>query len=667
MASAAAAEAADGGEAAAEAAPPSSPLPRVSAQALRGSDPKDCDEEAAAGEDAALEMRGLDSKPDEALAPRLDAATLEAEDAREVELAHADLLALPSLALSRTDVVLHLALATLGCYAGARLVLAAVPVLRDRGAGGSGLWHRISCTDEGDISHFLQTNLDQLHFSSSGLSTEKWALPGVGGAWLPLCASTSVACQEGFYARAGTPRVSCTPEGRYSWEGRCDAISCGTPPVLPHGTPRMEDVAQQDWTYGVNIGYDCDKPGFRGNLRALCNITGVWLVYGNCEQITCGPAIAIPSARPLSEAGLSGENVSAGTVIRYQCDAKFHGTPTATCTDDGVYITEGRCRRECGPPPAVMHASPSFDNAVVTNGWMEGMRSPYVCDFGFQGFVTALCGVDGHYTVHGQCVPTFCGPPLQLPHATPETKDIIRQNFTYGAKVQYACTKPRFRGRLEATCTESGKWDVRGRCIEITCSLPPPSLAHARAYFNNEDTPAHVSVGTIVKYQCDDSFSGSPSATCDDDGHYVTSGRCLRECGPPPMLSHASPNFDSAAVVAAGWLEGTRVSYECDVGFEGSMVALCGRDGSYNISGQCRVALSVELEQLSRRMQTLEATLGAESLVLLSLLAVAFWRVRRARSFARSLPLLANGPNQELTEASSFQCVNSDAADAPPA
>ena len=30
--------------------------------------------------------------------------------------------------------------------------------------------------------------------------------------------------------------------GHYSWQGSCDAISCGAPPPLPHATPRMSDA-----------------------------------------------------------------------------------------------------------------------------------------------------------------------------------------------------------------------------------------------------------------------------------------------------------------------------------------------------------------------------------------------------------------------------------------
>jgi len=146
-----------------------------------------------------------------------------------------------------------------------------------------------------------------------------------------------------------------------------------------------------------------NKPGFRGNMEAVCQETGVWSVHGQCVEVTCGPPPQdIPHAKPVVDPKQGG-NVSTGMIVRYQCERMYNGTPTATCGDDGMYITEGRCRKECGPPPLLLRASPSFDNTMVSTGWVAGMRVPYTCDPGFEGYVTALCGEDGNYTATGHC------------------------------------------------------------------------------------------------------------------------------------------------------------------------------------------------------------------------------------------------------------------------
>lgn len=261
----------------------------------------------------------------------------------------------------------------------------------------------ITCSGEGDLAHFLEAR-SQLHFTVQDDTFEKWSVPDVAGSWLPLCASTYVGCATGYYAVKTLPSLSCTAMGHYAWEGQCHAISCGLPLRLPHATPRLLDMERQNWTYGVMVHYDCERPGFHGSLESMCNITGEWVVQGECVEVNCGPPPKdIPHAKSIVGSNGEGENVSTGIVVRYQCDWLFDGTPTATCGDDGMYIVEGRCRKECGPPPVLPRASPSFDNALISDGWTEGMRVSFVCDPGYEGFVTALCGTDGNYTSSGFC------------------------------------------------------------------------------------------------------------------------------------------------------------------------------------------------------------------------------------------------------------------------
>ena len=69
-------------------------------------------------------------------------------------------------------------------------------------------------------------------------------------------------------------------------------------------------------------------------------------------------------------------------LVRYQCSEMYNGTPTASCGDDGMYMTSGRCRRECGAPPHVEHAVPRFNNSEVAEGWFVGMGCPYDCEPG---------------------------------------------------------------------------------------------------------------------------------------------------------------------------------------------------------------------------------------------------------------------------------------------
>ncbi|CAK9039837.1 EGF and pentraxin domain-containing protein 1 (Polydom) [Durusdinium trenchii] len=455
--------------------------------------------------------------------------------------------------------------------------------------------------------------------------------PGVAGAWLPLCSSTLLGCAPGHFALEGAePSLSCSAKGAYVWQGSCSAISCGAPPRLPHATPRMSDIKRQNWTYGVTVHYDCDKPGYWGSLSAHCNVTGTWLVEGACVEVTCNAPPSVPHAQPLWDPERG--NVSTGMVIRYQCDEMYNGTPTASCGDDGMYMISGRCRRECGAPPRVLHAAPRFNNTEAKSGWFVGMRCPYVCDPGYQGYVTALCEEDGpnqggNYSVSGHCAPVLCGTPPKLPQATARMEDVTKQNFSFGSLVHYDCKAPRFHGQLLATCLSTSRWEVNGTCVEVHCSAPP-AVDHASPLGDQEN----VTAGTVIRYQCEEGYNGTVSAMCGYDSQYILLGRCRRECSDQlPAVPHAAPASSAgSAAPAVGWLAGMNVPYSCLHGYDGAVSAICGSDGNYSIVGQCQVASSVEARSLRSKLTGVSTAMGLENgLLFLGLGVLAYQRYRR--------------------------------------
>eukprot|EP00931_Biecheleriopsis_adriatica_P006869 TRINITY_DN108212_c0_g1_i1.p1 TRINITY_DN108212_c0_g1~~TRINITY_DN108212_c0_g1_i1.p1 ORF type:complete len:1053 (-),score=116.33 TRINITY_DN108212_c0_g1_i1:58-3174(-) len=506
----------------------------------------------------------------------------------------------------------------------------------------------ISCTSQGDIAHFLQTTRSDLHFAMLNDTMAKWSTRGVAGSWLPLCASTMVGCQAGHYAAKELPSIACTARGEYSWQGSCSAISCGTPPHLPHAQPRMHDIERQNWTYGVTINYDCDKPGFHGHLKAVCNVTGIWSVHGACVEVTCGPPPQdVPHAKPVVAPGKGDENVSTGMVVRYQCDDMYVGTPTATCGDDGLYVTAGRCKRECGPPPAVPHAAPSFDNKNVSHGWYEGTRCPYSCNPGYVGFATALCGADGNFTVAGLCKPISCGSPPHLPVARARMDDVTKQNFSFGSVIRFDCNKPAFKGTLQAECNVTGTWIIQGTCQEVTCSKPPEDIPHATPLIHPSAAGQNVTAGTVIRYQCDSTYNGTPTATCGYDSMYVTQGNCRKACLPLPQVPHASPSFDSK-LAAHGWYEGMGTRYSCDPGYEGDVTALCGQDGNFSVEGFCKVASSIEKNRLYQRIHGLTAAIGVENVLLFAVVGLGCWYRGRISARTVALPEPTSSAGHEL-------------------
>ena len=148
----------------------------------------------------------------------------------------------------------------------------------------------------------------------------------------------------------------------------------------------------------------------------------------------------------------------------------------------------------------------------------------YLKSPGYHGYVTALCGEQGNYTVSGRCVPVLCGTPPRLPEAAARMEDVTRQNFSFGALVHYDCKKPRhgdviygfllgfryvslqkrwtsmeivgrrldfrsllaglqglarlcgrFVGELLARCLPTSRWDINGSCTEARAVPFSPS------------------------------------------------------------------------------------------------------------------------------------------------------------------------------------------------
>eukprot|EP00930_Biecheleria_cincta_P020225 TRINITY_DN15257_c0_g1_i1.p1 TRINITY_DN15257_c0_g1~~TRINITY_DN15257_c0_g1_i1.p1 ORF type:complete len:1049 (+),score=136.23 TRINITY_DN15257_c0_g1_i1:3-3149(+) len=513
---------------------------------------------------------------------------------------------------SRNMYLFYLALACFSCVASTWLLVRVVPPSDSYAE--LPLWNK-TCTQQGDLARFLEKS--NLHFTMRDDTLQKWSPPNTAGAWLPYCSTAQLACDFG-YVPTLEPSVQCSATGMYQPSGSCNSISCGYPKRLPHAQPRTKDLQKQNFSLGVIIRYDCDT-GYRGSMQAVCNPNKSWTWSGNCKEITCDAPPNIPHARPVLEPDRSSRNISTGTVVRYQCDDMFKGTPTAACGDEGRYVTAGRCKRECGPPPFVPHAAPNFSNDDVYKGWFEGTRCPYTCDFGFEGYVTALCGADGNYTVTGECRPASCKNAAWLPDATPHMDDIRKQNFSVGATIHYDCAPPRFQGKIEAVCNFTGRWVVHGNCSEVHCGQPPP-IQNAEP---DGGARQFVFAGTVIRYQCKGTFNGTPTATCGADEMYVTQGRCTKECGSPPNVPNGSPAIDNA-LLSAGWLAGMGVKYRCDPGFEGSATAVCGEDGKFNVQGLCKTAAAIETSRLYGTITGLRAAVGIESFLLLVALFLAW-------------------------------------------
>ncbi|CAJ1444036.1 unnamed protein product [Effrenium voratum] len=94
--------------------------------------------------------------------------------------------------------------------------------------------------------------------------------------------------------------------------------------------------------------------------------------------------------------------------------------------------------------------------------------------------------------------------------------------------------------------------------------------------------------GTSLRYQCQPPFTGTVTATCEDDGHFSLHGRCVALCAPPPHLARAVAAY-SEDTAKQGFFEGLRVKYDCLPGYGGTLFATCREDGKYSDSDGIRL------------------------------------------------------------------------------
>ncbi|CAE7805971.1 SVEP1, partial [Symbiodinium microadriaticum] len=287
---------------------------------------------------------------------------------------------------------------SLGCFASHRFVVFLLPVAHEVQGPQPPIYYA-TCNAEGDIAHFLAGS--QLHFQIRNDTVEKHRLPGVAGAWLPLCGKAALDCEPGFH---GAPALRCSPRGKYEPTGLCKPIRCGQPgEEVGHARLHKSDLVIREWTSDMVISYECIR-GFVGKIRAKCGKEGHWTFTGECTEVLCPDPPTVARAKPLLEPSeLQNRTWQAGMSLRYQCIDPFVGIITARCEDDGNFVLHGRCLAFCKTPPAVPNAIADYNNSVAGIGWSEGMRVKYDCSPGWSGTVFATCREDGQYSIEGSC------------------------------------------------------------------------------------------------------------------------------------------------------------------------------------------------------------------------------------------------------------------------
>lgn len=268
------------------------------------------------------------------------------------------------------------------------------------------------------------------------------------------------------------------------------------------------------------------------------------------------------------------------SVATLACQYGYYGAPNISCTPEGNYSHTGTCvPSECGPPPVLPHASVNWGGSDVK--W--GMKVRYDCNTGFVGSPVATCGktVIGEYAVEGHCEEVVCSALPGIPNAQPLVNSSA-DRFRLGTTVHYQCDEGHLPDPEEgpsAHCGDGGLYSVRGIC-KTECG-PPPDLDFAVPEYDQEVGRRGFTAGTKIDYICGVGHGGNVSAICEDDGNYTVRGKCVIICAPPLGLAHAKVLLDGDTLAHHPWSVGERVAYRCDPGFKGRPLSQCQEDGQW--------------------------------------------------------------------------------------
>ena len=381
------------------------------------------------------------------------------------------------------------------------------------------------------------------------------------------------------------------------WAGpevTCRRIKCPDPPQPEHGY-----YSGSEFLFEAVVTYRC-RGGYKlvGERRRRCLANKTWSgTIPVCRRRECPTPLAPVNGRISS----SVVTTVSGSVLEFECDLGYRlvGSGTVECTEDETWNSAfPSCELvSCGQPPTVDHADLdslafSYDHVVQ-----------YVCRRGFRrsGPGSVRCQADGTWNADGGptvCERVRCGAPPRVQHAS-----VVETGLRYGDVVYYVCDDGYdLNGNNLLECDADGRWSGHlPRCEMVTCG-PAPVIPHATTIVRR------TTLGSRASYVCNRGYvlTGSPYVECKPNRtwSYMDRPTCLPvDCGSPPapvspstLVRYNTTVFKDTAV------------YYCQNGFRfeessrdeaGSILVMCGENGTWNITGSGPVCGPVSCPALS--------------------------------------------------------------------
>ncbi|KFQ21438.1 Complement factor H, partial [Merops nubicus] len=199
------------------------------------------------------------------------------------------------------------------------------------------------------------------------------------------------------YILPGPSQITCSM-GNWTAAPTCLERPCERFPKVTHS--QIEGRNKATYEPGETIRYLCEE-GYLivGSAEIICR-EGNWTEPPFCEDVRCGAAPEIPSARITSP---QQERYLPGAIVKYECESNFQmmGGNYVTCTN-GEWSQAPICRDvTCDPPPEIAGGN---IQGVKKSRYLPGESARYQCWQGFEmtGASSITCQ-NGNWTEQPKC------------------------------------------------------------------------------------------------------------------------------------------------------------------------------------------------------------------------------------------------------------------------
>lgn len=381
-------------------------------------------------------------------------------------------------------------------------------------------------------------------------------------------------CDTGY---VGTPKVVCGLDGNWiTSSGSCtlDKSFCPTLSV-ENGVVDNERTLDSYATLKCNNGYELSGKG-----ALLCTKNGTWDgEFGKCELSLnyCGEVDFISGVDKVEY--IDG-NKALNSRMKITCKDGYmlKSEDTFKCQNNKTWGLKSEICGviSCSNLTFVENIGEWYGNIATKGQEIQG-----VCKKGYIGKPKAICSGNGQWNIHNDCVIDmhYCG-----------ALSVVDGDVGYsneqaaGSIATLTCdTGYELSGNSSVSCDadKDGLWsDKIGNCQKVRC---PTSLALSNGKYTI--TNDNNKFGDKVVGKCDLGYVGEPTAICNADKTWSTTGSCkLVECN---GLNKVNPNSEYGDITTTRY--GVPVKGTCKIGYKGNPVANCQADGTWSVKDDCQL------------------------------------------------------------------------------